>query len=152
MESLTGPKDIWWFNGFDSPEDQRQVGEAYRKNVPFSAALKNNSDRKAPVTGKVIEISAQFRPDLTRGILWILGYGRVLVIAVTKERPSGAGTVFQAADGTFFVFSPAPSKKEADRLATLIPNSRIVVVRPSFSFPAKDWIAADPRFWKVNAR
>ena len=25
-------------------------------------------------------------------------------------------------------------------------------VRPSFSFPAKDWVAADPRFWRANAR
>src|SRR5437660_12853369 len=51
MESLTGPKEIWWFTGFDSPEDQRQVGEAYQKNAPFSAALQKNRDRKSPVTG-----------------------------------------------------------------------------------------------------
>src|SRR5438876_5762161 len=111
MESLTGPKEIWWFNGFDSPEDQRQVAEAYEKNAPFSAGLKKNSDRKAPVTGKVIEVVAQYRPDLTSGDPWILGHGRFLVIAVTKDRPSSAGTVFQAADGTFFVFSPARTRK-----------------------------------------
>ncbi len=40
MESLTGAKEIWWFNGFDSPEDQRQVAEAYQKNAAFSAALR----------------------------------------------------------------------------------------------------------------
>jgi len=28
MESLTGPNEIWWFNGFDSPEDERQIAEA----------------------------------------------------------------------------------------------------------------------------
>jgi hypothetical protein len=153
MESLTGPpKEIWWFNGFESPEDQRQVGEAYEKNLPFSAALKNNSDRKAPVTGKVIEIVAHYRPDLTSGVPWILGYGRFLVIAVTNDRPSGVGTVFQAADGTFFVFSPARTRKQADRLATSIPDSTVGAARPSFSFPAKDWVAADPRFWRANAR
>ena len=152
MESLTGPKEIWWFNGFDSPEDQRQVAEAYEKNAPFSAALKKNSDRKAPVTGKVIEVVAQYRPDLTSGVPWILGHGRFLVIAVTKDRPSSAGTVFQAADGTFFVFSPARTRKQADRLAASIPGSTVVVVRPSFSFPAKDWVAADPRFWRANGQ
>jgi hypothetical protein len=66
MESPTGPKEIWWFNGFDSPDDQRQVAEACEKNTPFSAALKKKGDRKAPVTGKVIELAAQYRPDLTR--------------------------------------------------------------------------------------
>ena len=148
MESLTGPKEIWWFNGFDSPDDQGQVAEAYAKNAPFSAALKKNSERKAPVTGKIIEVVAQYRPDLTSGVPWILGHGRFLVIAVTKDRPSSAGTVFQAADGTFFVFSPARTRKQANRLAASIPGSRVVVVRPSFSFPAKDWVAADPRFWR----
>src|SRR5215472_7411436 len=152
MESLTGPKEIWWFNGFDSPEDKGQVAEAYAKNGPFSAALKKNSDRKAPVTGKVIEVVAQYRPDLTGGVPWILGHGRFLVIAITKASPSSAGTVFQAADGTFFVFSPARTRKHADRLAASIPGSIVVVVRPSFSFPAKEWVTADPRFWRANAR
>jgi hypothetical protein len=152
MESLTGPKEIWWFNGFVSPEDQRQVAEAYEKNAPFSAALKKNTDRKAPVAGKIIEVVAQYRPDLTSGVPWILGQGRFLVIAVTKDRPSSGGTVFQAADGTFFVFSPARTRKQADRLAASIPGSTVVVVRPSFSFPARDWVAADPRFWRANAR
>lgn len=152
MESLTGPKEIWWFNGFDSPEDQRQVGEAYEKNAPFAAALKRNSDRKAPVTGKVIEVIAQYRPELTSGVPWILGHGRFVVIAVSKDRPRSAGTVFQAADGTFFVFSPARTRTQADHLAASIPGSIIVVVRPSFSFPAKDWVAADPRFWRAHAR
>src|SRR5437773_9923856 len=87
MESLTGPKEIWWFNGFDSPEDQRQVAEAYEKNAPFSAELKKHSDRKAPVTGKVNEVVAQYRPDLTSGFPGILGQGRVLVMPVSKDRP-----------------------------------------------------------------
>jgi hypothetical protein len=152
MESLTGPKEIWWFNGFDSPEDQRQVGEAYQKNRPFSAALKTNSERKASVTGRVIEIFAQYRPELSSGIPWILGHGRYFVIAVGKNRPSGAGTVFQAADVTSFVFSPARTRKQADRLATSIPGSTVVVVRPSLSFPAKDWVAADPQFWRTKGR
>src|SRR5580698_1837584 len=63
MESLTGPKEIWWFNGFDSPEDQEQVAQAYQKNAPFSKMLKKNRDRKAPVTGKVTEIVVNYRLD-----------------------------------------------------------------------------------------
>src|SRR5205814_8934306 len=105
---------------------------------------------KAALTGKVIEAVAQCRPDLTSGVPWILGHGRFLVIAVTKDRPSRAGKVFQAADGTFFVFSPARTRKQADRLAASIPGSIVVLVRPSFSFPAKDWVAADSLFWRAK--
>ncbi len=152
MESLTGPKEIWWFNGFDSPEDQRQVGEAYAKNVAFSAALKRNSDRKAAVTGKVIEVVAHYRPELTSGAGWILGQGRFLVIAVAKDRPSGAGTVFQADDGTFFVFSPARTRKQADRVAASVPGSIVAVMRPGLSFPAKEWVDGDPKFWGGSGR
>ena len=152
MESLTGEKEIWWFNGFDSPQDQRQVAEAYEKNAPFSAALKRNRDRKAAVTGKVIEVVAKYRPDLSSSVPWILGHGRFLVIAVTKDRPSSAGTIFEAADGTLFVFAPARTRKQADRLAASIPGSILVVVRPSLSFPAKDWVAADPRFWRPESQ
>src|SRR5437660_11545918 len=64
-ESLAGPKEIWWFNGFSSPDEQRQVGEAYEKNAPFAAALNRNRERKAPATGKVTELVANYRPDLT---------------------------------------------------------------------------------------
>jgi hypothetical protein len=152
MESLTGPKEIWWFNAFDSPEDQKQVGEAYEKNAPLSAMLNKNRDRKAPVTGKVTEVYARYRPDLTSGVPWILGHARFLVIAVNKDRPPGAGTVFQAADRTFFVFSPTQTREHADRLAASIPGSTVAVIRPAFSYPAKDWIAADPQFWQTNAR
>src|SRR5215510_1992263 len=56
MESVARPKEIWWFNGFDSLQDQRQVAEAYEKNAPFFAALKKNSDRKARITGKITEV------------------------------------------------------------------------------------------------
>jgi len=152
MESLTGPKEIWWFNGFDSPEDQKQVADAYEKNTPFADALKRGVDRKAKVTGKVSEILTHYRADLTSGDLWILGHARFLVISVSKDKPSGAGTVFQADDGTLFVFSPACTRKQADRVAASIPGSTIVTIRPSYSFPAKDWIAADPQFWRANVR
>jgi hypothetical protein len=152
MESLTGPKEVWWFNGFDSPEEQRRVGEAYEKNATFSAALKKNAERKAAVTGKVTEVVTQYRPDLSSGIPWILGHGRFLVIAVSKDRPSSDGTVFQAADGTFFVFRPARTRKQADHLAVSMPPSTVFALRPSLSFPAKEWIDTDPRFWRTKAR
>ena len=94
MESLTGPKEIWWFNGFESPEDQNRIARAYASNAPFSAALKRNSERKAPVTGKVTETVARYRPDLSSGAPWILGEARFLVITVTKEPSSGAGDFY----------------------------------------------------------
>ena len=150
LESLCGPKEIWWLNGFDSNEELKQVGEAYEKNEPVAALLGRNRERKAPLTGKVTEVVAQYRPDLTGGAPWILGLGRFLVIAVSRDRPSGSGTVFQGADGTWFVLSPASSREQADSLAAATPDTSAVVVRPSLSFPAKNWVEADPGFWRAS--
>ena len=147
MESLTGPHEIWWFNGFVSTEDVQQVGDAYQKNLAFAAALRKNSERKAPFTGKITEVYTQYRPEFSSGPVWIPGRDRFAVIATTRELPPSAGTVFEAADGTFFVFSGAASQEEADRLAASTSGSTVAVVRPLFSFPAKEWVAADPDFW-----
>ena len=131
--ALTGPKGIWWFNGFDSPEEQNQVAEAYKTNAAFAAALKKNSDRKAQFIGKVSELAARYRPDLGSGAPWILGQGRFLVIAVTKERPSGRGTVFQADDGTFFVLSSARTRNaSSSRSVRAVP----MILRSSGSSPS----------------
>src|SRR5580704_14754908 len=42
MESLTGPKEIWWFNGFDSSEDQRQA----RRGLPEERAVFRNAQEE----------------------------------------------------------------------------------------------------------
>jgi len=152
MESLTGAKEIWWFNGFDSPEEQKQVGESYQKDTPFSAMIKRNAERKAQVIGKVSEIVTHYRADLSSGDPWVPGHARFVVISSGRDNPSRAGTVFQAADGVLFVFSPARTREQADHLAAAVPGSVIVTIRASYSVPAKDWIARDPELWRGGAR
>jgi hypothetical protein len=152
MESLTGPKEIWWFNGFSSPEEQKQVGDAYATNAPFAAAMNRNRERKAAAIGKVVGLAANYRADLSRGTPWTIGRSRFLVIAVSKDRPSGDATVFQSTDGAFFSFRPAASRAEADQLAASSPGATVATLRPAYSFPAKDWIAADPQAWRASRR
>jgi hypothetical protein len=152
METLTGPKEIWWFNGFQSSEELTRVGEAYRSNAPFAAAQNRNRERKAAAIGKVVEVAAKYRPDLTHGAPWIVGHGRLAVIAISRDPPAGRGTVFEGADGAFYAISPARSRKQADRLAASTPGATVVEARPLFSFPAKDWVDADPGFWRADGR
>ena len=92
---------------------------------------------------------ANYRKDLSRGVPWILGQGRFLVITVTESQSRIDGTVFEAPDGTRFILSPVQTRREADSAAAAAgPESRIFEVRPSWSFPAKEWIALDPAFWR----
>lgn len=51
----------------------------------------------------------------------------------------------KATDGMRFVVMAARTRKEADTVAAAAgPKSNVFAVRPSWSFPAKEWVAADP--------
>jgi hypothetical protein len=153
VESLTGPKEVWWFNEYHSTAEHKQVVDDYTKNKRLLTALKKNSQRKASLTGESLEVFTNYRPDLTVGVPWILGQGRFLVITVAKDNRRINGTVFEATDGTRFVVMAVRTRKEADTLAVAQgPESNVFAVRPSWSFPAKGWVAADPLFWRPNSR
>lgn len=150
-ESLTGPKEVWWFNGYESSADQKQVYDAYTRNAPLMAALQRSSEKKASLTLAPIEVFANLRRDLSAGTPWVVGRGRFLVITVTKSNPRvPAGTVFESADGTRFIVTAVRTREEAGALAG--PESRVLAVRPSWSFPAPEWIAADPGFWQPASK
>jgi hypothetical protein len=117
IESLTGSKEVWWFNGYNSTAERKQVVEDYARNTRLLAALKETNQQKASLTGEAIEVFASYRPDLTIGAPWILGQGRFLVITVTKANQWINGTVFEATDGTRFVVMPARTRKKADVVA-----------------------------------
>src|SRR5689334_16593057 len=42
-ESITGSREVWWFNGYESPAEQKQVYDDYAKNMRLMAALQQNS-------------------------------------------------------------------------------------------------------------
>jgi hypothetical protein len=150
-QSLTS-LEVWWFNGYESSAEQQQVADGYAKNARLMTALQQNGRRKAPLTLDPIEVIATWRHDLTVGAPWILGRGRFLVITVTKSADRIAGTVFEAPDGVRFIVKTAHTREEADAARTQsAENSNVLAVRPRWSFPADDWIAADPDFWRPNS-
>jgi len=148
IESLTGSKEVWFFNGYESTAEQKRVVNEYAKNAPLLEALEKSGRRKVSLTGKPAELFANYRKDLSHGSPWILGHGRFLVITVTRGHPRIAGSVFEVADGTRFVVLPVPTRSEAEAAAAAAGSeTRVFAVRPSWSFPARDWIAADPELW-----
>jgi hypothetical protein len=151
-ESLTGPKEVWWFNGYMSPAEQSQVYDDYARNTRLIAALKQSSEKKASWTLAPIEVFANYRPDLSVGAPWLLGHGRFLVITLTTSSLVTAGSVFEAPDALRIIVTSARTREEADAAKALAgPESNIFGVRPSWSFPAKEWIAADRVFWQPDS-
>jgi hypothetical protein len=50
IESLTGPKEVWFLNGYESPAEHKKVVDDYAKNAKLMTALEQNSRRKAGLT------------------------------------------------------------------------------------------------------
>jgi hypothetical protein len=146
-ESLSGPKRVWWFNGYDSPEAQKQVALDYMKNAQLMDQLQRNSARKAPWTFDASDLFAYFRPQLSMGPAWQPGSGRYLSITESTGPDVTTGTVFETPDGVRFTVAAFATRAEANAHS---PRAHLLAVRPEWSFPSRQWIDADPQFWAVQ--
>jgi hypothetical protein len=152
IESLTGSKEVWYINGFASPEELARVTEEYSKKQELLAAMSRFARERAEFRSQPdSEGPATYRPELSRGVEWKMGQERFLVITVTKGNPPGDGAVFESQEGVRFVVTAAKTRTEADaRLSAAGPDAKIFAVRPEFSMPAAEWIASDPSFWHAK--
>ncbi len=148
-ETVTGSKEVWWFNGYESETQRQQVYDAYAKNTPLMAAFEKSAKPKAELTLRSIEAFASYRSNRSDGPPWTLGQGRYLVITRRESAARLVGTVFESAEGVVFVIRSARTREDAEAMrASSGPETTVLAVRPSWSFPAADWIAADPEFWR----
>lgn len=151
MESLTGSREVWWLNGFESEAEKQRVYDDYANNRALMAALERNSKRKESLTGTPDDVLANYRADLSRGAAWNLAGARFVVVTMTKQDPAMAGVVFEAPDGTRFIMQSVRAQDQADALAAAAgPETWIFAVRPSWGMPASEWIAGDPESWESN--
>ena len=151
-EAVTGAKEVWWFNGYESEDDRQQVYAAYAKNAPLLDALQKNSADKTTLTLPAIEALARYQSHEGGIAPWTVGLGRFLVIAVTRDDRTINGTVFATADGTRYIVSAAGTRAEADALRARIgAEATVLAVRPDWSFPDSSWLDADPLFWSEQA-
>lgn len=151
IESLTGPKEVWWLNAFESETERQQLTVDYTKNPALVAALEGIAKRKEEVTGTPVNVFATYRADLSRGVLWNPSGARFVVVTVTNEDLRIEGPFFEAPDGTQFILRPVGTRTEAEVLAKAAgAETMVFAVRPYWGMPAKEWIDADPEFWKSN--
>jgi hypothetical protein len=151
IESLSGSHEVWWLNAYDSEDQKQRVAADYASNQPLLAALTRAVEGKQEVTGTPVDVFADHRPDLSRGAAWNVAGARFFVVTVTRGESSLDGSVFESPDGRRFILRPVRTRQEADlRAAAAGPETRVFAVRPYWGMPAKEWIDADPEFWKPN--
>jgi hypothetical protein len=68
LESIAGPKEVWFFNGYTSNREVQEVDDAYGRNPVLLAALNEIVRRKAGLLGSdSTNIFTSYRPDLSGG-------------------------------------------------------------------------------------
>ena len=148
LQALAEPYDVWFLNSFESASEQQLVIDAYRGNARLMEALTGNGQRKAALTTNPLSVVVSYRADLSRGAPWTMGDGRALVVTASSITRTFLGTVFEAPDGLRFDVRAASTLADAEAARIADPQSRVLAIRPSWSFPAPEWIAADPVLWK----
>jgi hypothetical protein len=148
IESLTGPKEVWFFNGYSSAAELEQTRDGYKKKPALLAALDEIGKRKVGLIAEPSEVFPNYRRKVSSGTPWAMEQGRYLVITVTQRNVRPNGTVFETEQGIRFVIAPARTRDEADaKRAAAGSDANIFAIRPYFSMPAAEWVAADPEFW-----
>ena len=122
LESLTGPKEFWYLNAFDSQADMDKVGREYEGNKALASALAENLKRKAPyLVAESTNVFLNYRPELSGGTPWGMGHARFLVTAWTKGSAGTGGTVFEGPDGNRLVIRAVRTRAEAESMAARLP-------------------------------
>ena len=118
IESVSGPAEMWYLNGFDSEAEVEKLRREYQQNTKLLVALDNITRQKVPL--KRLESTDEFvnyRPDLSRGDPWIIGRGQFLVIVLFDGDPPMNGTVFEMKDGSRMLVRTTQTASDARVLA-----------------------------------
>jgi hypothetical protein len=148
LESLDEPREAFWLNAFATAADTTRVANAYAGNRPLMEALEVVAKRKETLIGKPIEGFGVYRRDLSRGPAWPVARARYMLVSTTRSRRPADGSVWELPDSTLYVFRPVKTVQQAKALA-VEQNARVFAVRPNWSMPAPEWVAADPEFWRL---
>ena len=127
IESVSGPAEMWYLNGFDSEAEVEKLRREYQQNAKLLSALDDITRQK--VSLKRLESTdefANYRADLSRGDPWIIGRGQFVVIVLFADDPPMNGTVFEMKDGSRMLVRTTQTSPEArDLAASGGPKARI---------------------------
>jgi len=146
LEPLSGAKhEVWWLNWFASREEMESVGEAYKKNEAWNAALTKNQKLKERLTGDVVEQLADYEPQADSQP-WAAGRTRYVVVAINPATHLRGSNVFKGRDGERYEILMTNTRQEAERQA-LGSDCIVLEVVPRWSFPETEWVDAAPQLW-----
>ena len=134
IESVSGPAEMWYINGFESQAEVEKLRREYEQNTKLAAALNQIVQQKASLKrAESTDEFARYRSDLSSGDPWIVGRGRFLVIVFFKGDPPLNGTVFEMNHGSRMLVRTTRTFSEA-RAPAASAGSTATVFRSYFYF------------------
>ena len=138
IESVSGPAEMWYLNGFQSQAEVEKLRQEYEHNTELLAALNDITQKKASLKrAESTDEFAHYRSVLSRGEPLILGRGRFFVIVFFDGDPPLNGTVFEMKDGSRMLVRTTQTSSEARVLAASA-GSTARIFRSYFYFRPKD--------------
>jgi hypothetical protein len=149
LESITGPKEVWFLNGYRSADEQKEVDAAYKRNVPLMTGMTELAARRSRYTHSPSTTIATRPTNARSGTTWSLGRGRFLVVVMTHQTGETDGAVYDGPEGLRVIIWPVQTREEAERRAAALgAEARVLAVRPEWTRPDPAWIEHDPPFWR----
>jgi hypothetical protein len=140
-------REVWWLNLFASAAERALVAAAYAENKPFAAALQSLGAAKDRFRESLVMTLTTFQPGLSGSTTLRLAGARLIVVNTSRGERTGAAAVFESSTGEQLAIDRPSAENCALQLG---PGSVILAVQTQWSFPAADWVAADPGFWTIN--
>lgn len=138
IESVSGPAEMWYLNGFASQADVEKLTREYQQNTKLLAALNDITQQKVALKRQdSTEEFAHYRSHLSSGDPWIIGRGQFFVIVLFDGDPPMNGTVFEMKDGSRMLVRTTRTSSEARALAASA-GSTARVFRSFFYFRPVD--------------
>jgi hypothetical protein len=149
LEAWQGAKEAWFLNFYASQAEMQDVARRYAANAELTKALADAAARKKELVEPAITAVARLRSSLTNSS-WRLPGARFITVVERKNVSRRVpGVVFATATGSFLILVPGATRLDAQQAARALGrDARVFAIRPEWSLPAPEWVAADPEFWK----
>jgi hypothetical protein len=143
------PREVWWLNAAASDAEKDGLGAAYASNTPLMAALGPLGKRKQDFRETLTSDLLTYRSGLSHGAGLRLAGARFLILSAPPDDASSPVAVYVSGGGDRLAVRTAGAGDSAGELAARLGATALVLaVQPRWSFPAEDWVAADPDFWR----
>jgi hypothetical protein len=144
LESVSPPKEVWWFVMYESQAQVKGVAAAYAANEPLLKEMAALNAFKKDIVDPPIGHMAMHREGESPA--WQIGSDPFVVIATSADVVGSA--VFESASGARFAIVSASTRAAADAAAMRLgADARVFAVRPEWSKPDKAWVARNPQLW-----